>query len=81
MYLVTSHQLLSQVGKDRLTYLRIWGRRIFVKRKRNLREKDKRKREGQTGIETKMERQKNTVSAVGLGLNILPKRKLAIYLG
>ena len=61
----------------------IWGRRIFVKRKKeSLRKRREKEREGQTGIETEMERdRKNTVSAVGLGLNILPKRKLAIYLG
>ena len=99
-----------------------WGRRIFVKRKKeSLRKRREKERVGRTGVETKMERdrkilgwdgegvgeggsgwgthvypwqihvkvwqnhynrKKNTVSALGLGLNILPKRKLlkACYL-
>ena len=58
------------------------GKEDICKEEKGISEKKTREREGQTGIETEMERdRKNTVSAVGLGLNILPKRKLAIYLG
>lgn len=60
----------------------IWGRRIFVKRKKESQRKgQERERERDKRIERDGEGRKNTVSAVGLGLNILPKRKLAIYLG
>lgn len=60
----------------------IWGRRIFVKReKESLRKGQEKERGTNRNRNQDGERQKNTVSAVGLGLNILPKRKLAIYLG